>query len=336
MLFVVALGVALASGCGPSSGDATDLSQSSARCMAGATKSCLCLGGGEGQQTCRSDEKGWGSCRGCGPEESDGPLVTVSDSGSSACGECDGCCNGATCVHLTAETNAQCGLRGQACETCGNKICDPDSGTCLAASGDCKAANCTNGCCKALNGLVTCQVNEPSACGTGGGTCSACPGGVTCNGTCTNQIAPTYKFKVYVKSVVFADRDPGGSCWDDFAGIGCGSPDPEVCFGFQSGATLIEGCTTVITDASQVPSTGTLSASWDDTTGLVKAGGQPLLIDGALFIAGGKVRISVYDEDDFNSNDIIAQGYYSAVTTRTVPMTIGAYGQVKSLTFELR
>ena len=304
--------------------------------MANATKTCLCLGGGQGTQTCRADETGWGTCAGCGPEESDGPLATVQDSGSSACGACDGCCNGATCVRLSDESNAHCGSRGQACGDCGAKVCDPASGTCLAASGGCTPANCTSGCCKMLGGQLTCQVAQPTACGTGGGTCTACPGGVTCNGACTNQIDGTYPFQVFVRKVVFKDRDPGGSCWDDFAGFGCGAPDPKVCFAFQSGATLIEGCTATITDASTVPAPGQLSATWDDMTGLVSAGGQPLIIDGALFVAGSKVRISVYDEDDFNSDDIIAQGYFGPLTTLPVPVTTGAYGSVISVTFELR
>jgi hypothetical protein len=320
--------------CDPGTGGAPDLSPTP-RCSAGATKGCLCLGGGEGQQTCRSDERGWGSCQGCAGAP-DGPVRTLNDSGSSTCGECDGCCDGTTCIHLSQETNTQCGVRGQACDTCGSKICDPDSGTCLAATGGCTPQNCPNGCCKALAGQSTCQINEPTACGTGGASCTACPGGVTCTGACTNQIAPSYKFQVYVKSVEFADHDPGGSCWDDFLGAGCGAPDPEVCFGFLSGNDVIEGCTTVITDASTVSSPGYLSASWDDSTGLVKAGGQPLLIDSSLFLAGGKVRVSVYDEDDFNANDIIGQGYYTAVSTLSVPMLVGAFDSVKSVTFELR
>ena len=308
---------------------------SGARCTAGDTQTCACLGGGQGTQTCRASGTSYGPCGGCGPEEEDGPLPILHDMGGSPCGDCDGCCNGAVCVPYASETNTSCGARGQSCATCGAKICDSSSGSCVDASGGCNASTCANGCCKMVNGSPTCFNNQPAACGTGGGACVACTYGVTCNGGCTTDIDSNAQFKVYVKQVVYYNTDTAGNCWDNYGGFGCADSDPQICFGYQSGGSIVEGCTTEIDNVSPAAD-GTVTVNYTDANGLVQVNGSPFLVPGTLWIQGGHVRISLYDIDAVNANDVIAQGYKPPVTKLVTPLNTGAYGRVKSLTFELR
>jgi len=178
-------------------------------------------------------------------------------------------------------------------------------------------------------------VNQPAACGIGGGTCTACTYGVLCNGACTSTIDSNAQFKVIVTKAAFFNTDVGGNCWDNYAGFGCAQPDPVVCFGYQSGANLIEACNTQQNDVP-ADASGIDNVTWTETTGLITAGGSPFLIPASLFVQGGKVRVSIYDVDATNSNDLIAQAYINATSMYNAAYNLSAFGRSKSITFELR
>lgn len=330
--------VLLGAGCGDpaSTLDSGGSSDGGARCKAGDTVACVCLGGGAGTRTCRANGQGYDTCTGCGPEESDGPLPTIQDGGSTTCGDCDGCCDGTACVPYASQLNTLCGKRGTSCSPCGTKVCDKTSGACLAAGGGCSPSNCGDGCCKMVDGVPSCQEMEPTACGTGGGSCTACTNGVLCDGTCTTSIDPDYNFKVYVKSLSFDSRDDGDACWDNYVGFGCADAEVKVCFAIQVGNAMLEGCTDRIDGVAGGEPGQTIDLSWSESAGLIRLSGQAVLIPGSAFIEGGKVRIRALEDDDVNGDDVIASGYYTPVSTLTSPMTVGAYGHVKSITFELR
>jgi hypothetical protein len=307
------------------------------RCAPGQTQPCICLGGGMGTQTCRASGASYGSCAGCGPEEEDGPLPVIQDGGN-PCGDCDGCCDGATCVPFANQSNMKCGTRGQACGSCGTKICDTGSGMCVDASGGCNASSCANGCCKQVNGTPTCFINQPAACGTGGGTCTACTYGVLCNGGCTTMLDGNAQFKVVVTKASFYNTDVDTtSCWDNYASFGCAQPDVIVCFGYQSGTNLVEGCTT---SKDNVPVTRMNpdidDVTWSEADGTIKSGGQPFLVPGSLFIQGGKVRVRVYDIDDFNDWEVIGSAYINAQSNYAAAYNLSAFGRVTSITFSLK
>src|SRR5688572_10634192 len=100
-----ALALVSIAACGGSGGsDLGGLADSGMRCRPGDTADCPCLGGGTGIETCRANGQGYGGCAGCGPEEADGPLPTIQDGGS-ACGDCDGCCDGNACVPYASQLN---------------------------------------------------------------------------------------------------------------------------------------------------------------------------------------------------------------------------------------
>jgi hypothetical protein len=305
------------------------------RCQPGSTAQCVCLGGSMGTQTCRASGASYGPCEGCGPEEADGPLPTLQDAGGSPCGDCDGCCMGSTCVQYASQSNTSCGQRGAMCASCGSKVCDTGTGTCVDSSGGCDAQTCAAGCCKMVNGMPTCFIDQPAACGTGGGACTACTYGVTCDNGCTSQIDGNAQFKVIVTQTKFYNTDVGGNCWDNYAGFGCAQPDPVVCFGYQQGSTVIEGCNT---EQDDVPADGMGidTVDWNETNGLCTSGGSPFLIPGSYFISGGKVRITVYDVDATNAWDVIGQAYILAQPNYYSAYEMSAFGREISTTFELR
>ena len=331
------LALCLSAACGPSSSSG-DLGgrPDGGRCTPGEAQPCICLGGAQGTQSCRANGSSYGSCLGCGAEESDGPLPVVRDMGGNPCGDCDGCCDGAVCVPFAQESNTRCGGRGQSCAACGtNRLCDASTGLCVDASGGCNPSSCATGCCKDVGGQPTCFIHQPSACGKSGAACAPCTIGVTCDGACTNQLDPGQQLKVIVTRATFYNTDVGGNCWDNYAGFGCAQPDPHVCVGYQSGQTLLEGCTTVKDDVP-AGAGGIDDVTWSAAEGLITSGGQPFLVPGSLFIQGGKVRVTLYDIDDFNSDDEIALTYLAPITTYQDPYTLSAFGRSTSISFQLR
>jgi hypothetical protein len=265
-------------------------------------------------QTCKASGSGWGTCAGCGTELPDG-IVMVTDMGSGTCGNCDGCCNGPVCVPFAQQNNSTCGPRGEACQACpGTKVCGAGTGTCLDSSAGCGA--CGGGCCK--NNV--CLLNQPAACGA---SCTQCTYGVTCDGACTNKIDPAAQFRVYVKSAdTLVNSTNCTNNWDYF-----NDPDLLVCVGYQSGGNFYESCNTHDNDR--------LNATWDDTTGLIQSGGSPLLVPGSVIIAG-KMRITLYDYDYPDPNDLMAQGYYPATANLIASYATGAFGCANNIVFELR
>jgi hypothetical protein len=317
--------LSLVVGCGVSAPGAVDLSGTMAspdgmRCTPGGTQSCNCLGGGEGTQTCRASGASFGPCEGCSPDEPPDGIIVVRDMGSSTCGDCDGCCDGTTCVQLANETNAQCGQRGQACAACtGTQVCGAGTGQCLDASAGC--TGCT-GCCGASTNNV-CLVDQASQCGA---SCTKCSYGVTCvNGSCTTQIDQNAYFKVNVTAAtVLVNSTNCPDNWDYFS-----EPDPYVCVGYQSGGMLYQGCNngTYVSDS--------LSATWSGTDGLMLAGGSPFLVPASV-ITQGKMQISLYDYDYPDPDDLIAQGFFPATSTLQASYMTGMFSCATNVSFQLQ
>jgi hypothetical protein len=90
-----------------------------------------------------------------------------------------GCCAGNLCIPFQAQTDANCGLAGLACESC------PPGATCAMGScstGSCNSTTCPMGCCFAGTCL---RGTDQFACGSGGQQCVQCPAGSACpNGVC--------------------------------------------------------------------------------------------------------------------------------------------------------
>jgi len=200
-----AVALALLAGC--AGAEPTGQPDAGARCVPGETQACLCLGGTQGVQICRESSTSFGACTGCSSNETD--LPTAVDLGGSACGSCEGCCDGTSCVALDAQaTQGKCGPRGTSCVAC------PAGQAC------------------------------PVSCGN---TCPQCTYGVTCiGGTCTTQIDPAAQFKILVKSIELSPMSPSGDDWDF---IGGGEADPQACIAFAQGGVFIEGCTASCDDS---------------------------------------------------------------------------------------
>ena len=275
--------------------ESTDLAGSKpdgGRCTPGDTQTCVCLGGGQGTQTCRASGASFGPCAGCGAELPDG-LPVVMDGGSSACGTCDGCCDGTTCLAFASETKQKCGPRGAACGACaGSDVCSTSNGACVPM----------------------------------GGGCTTCKPGVTCvSGACTNNIDPMASFKVYIKSAsVLVNTTNCPDNWDYFPG---GEPDPYVCVGYQSGGTLLQGCSQYVD--------GTLNATYTDQTGLVTSGGQPFLVPASIFTSG-KMQLTMYDYDTGSGDDQMAQGFFPGRTTLDASYSTGMFSCAMNVTFALQ
>lgn len=310
-------------------------------CTPGVTRSCICLGGGMGTQTCRDAGTSYGSCGGC---SGDAGTISIADGGGGGnpCGDCQGCCDGTACIAFAEQTNSQCGATGTTCTSCSGQTCNTVDGTCVSGgSGGC--SNCTGGCCGMLNGAAHCFVDTASACGTGGGTCNACTSGTLCDsGSCDNALDPSHMFKVTISTAKVYNTDGSGNRWDyNCFGTGCAQPDLIVCFGYDAGAGLVSGCTTehdnVPVDNGKDPtdSAATDSTSWIGTDGVLKdSNGAVLLFPGSAFI-NGKVLASVVDYDPVGSNDIIGSSYIQGSSYFTGYM-IGPWGREISVTFSIQ
>jgi hypothetical protein len=224
-------------------------------------------------------------------------------------------------VPIASETDTKCGLRGQACAACtGGKVCGQGTGKCVDNSAGCGA--CANGCCGAQTNNV-CFIEEPTACGP---SCTACQYGVICNnGACTTEIDQDAAFKVIVKSAkVLVNSTTCPDNWDTFS-----EPDPYVCVAYQSGGMLYRGCNV------DHYVDGVLSATWDNTTGLMTAGGAPFLVPASVFTTG-KMQISLYDYDFPDPDDLIAQGFFPGTTTLQAQYSTGPFGCAMDVTFTLQ
>ena len=307
-------------GCGPSStledlGGASD----GGKCTPGATQSCVCLGGGQGTQACRANGTSFGTCAGCSNDVPD--LPTSVDPGGNQCGDCDGCCDGSTCVKLADQTDGagKCGGRGSTCAPCsGGKICVIGTGVCGSSTGG-NCSDCATGCCQ--DGA--CLADQNVACGP---SCTKCTYGVSCvNGSCVTALDSNAQFKIYVQSVQLTPNDPTGSSWDGFGG---GEADPYACFAYESGGRFIEGCSKYCND--------TLTCTYADPNGLaVDSNGSPVLVPATIIMAG-KLRITGNDDDSPLSPDQAGQGPFPATSTYQTSYQTGMFGNVVNIVFELR
>ncbi len=306
-------------GCGPATSGVDFGDGDGGRCMPGAKQSCICLGGGEGIQACRSSGASYGACTGCG---NDVPDIPTSDMpGGSQCGDCDGCCDGSTCVKLSNQSDpaGKCGPRGANCAPCsGGKICIEGTGLCGTSTGA-NCSQCVTGCCK--NGA--CLDDQNAACGP---QCTKCTYGVGCsNGTCTTQIDSNAQFKIVVKSIQLTASDPTGSSWDGFGG---GEADPRACFAYQSNGSFIQGCTRYCSDS--------LTCSFNDADGLVvDSNGSPVNFPATILMAG-TLRVTGEDDDSPLSPDQAGQGYFPATSVYKTSYQTGMFGNVVNVVFELR
>lgn len=311
-LAMVALGSA---GCPATAQQPEDLAVVPQRCVPGETRVCTCLGGGEGTQSCQSDGRRYNACVGCpgGTDLGEAPPPIIPDGAvpsGSPCGECDGCCDGTTCVATASQSRITCGQKSDACHGCATtEICV--QGTCVVDTGTCSTASCA-GCCSG-NACITPDKQSWTLCGSGGNACFSCPYGVKCNAECTDDIDPSASsFFIRVNYVNVALES-----WDYLS-----APDILVCFG--GGAKL--GCARPCGNDEY-----TCTAQGD--LGRIKdANGNSVAFSGATLRAG--VPIAVWDEDYPDANDLIGNGAL-AITKKQASYSTGPFVSVVQLTFEI-
>jgi hypothetical protein len=159
------------------------------KCDATNCKGCCvgdqCLPGFD-NQACGSVGQACVSCMQTGQTCGAGPNGGQCQ-GTPACGpqNCDGCCNGTTCV--AGSDSIACGKQGEACTDCTatGRQCvaqgQPNERTCQVPV-LCGPANCP-GCCV---GNACVVATTPAACGKGGAACQGCAANESCNaGVCT-------------------------------------------------------------------------------------------------------------------------------------------------------
>lgn len=264
-------------------------------CTSGDQKACDCPGGSvTGVQVCKSDGSGWDTCSGCNP-----------------CGNCDGCCDGATCTPLSIQSATACGERGTSCSTCeAGYACS--QGRCVVDQGQCSSATCA-GCCS-TNYCFGTDEQFWAACGAGGGQCDSCTMGALCSaGTCTNNVDPDLFFSIRVLSVEVADHDSSGDTWDTAGGL----PDPYVCLGITGNAA----CTTTCDD--------TVGCSYSGSSGVI-GGASALLFKGSDL---KNLWIGVYDED-VSYNDEMGSGTMNVSEINSSYQT-GPFGGVVNVQYAI-
>ena len=266
-------------------------------CTPGDQKACDCVGGAKGIQICKDDGGGWNTCEGC--------------STPNPCGDCDGCCDGSTCVRADEQTAKACGAKGSTCENCDTGYACA-LGHCVVDTGQCSPASCPSGCCNAN------QCWQPAdqfwmACGKGGAACGSCDYGATCSsGGCNSAMDPNAMFRIRVKSVRTTES-MNGETWDALGGL----PDPLVCMGIQGKS----GCT----------------ASCEDTTdcafigiGGIIGGTDPLYFSGSELQG---LQVTVYDEDVTEYETMGSASF--ALTNVQSGYELAAFGGVKAIFVEL-
>lgn len=294
-------------------------------CTAGTTMACTCADGSPGVTTC-NDRGEYGRCGGCPAPGVDAGPPPVQDAGPGlpdagpppgtdagpevfVCpdprGCPSGCCNGTSCEAGT--TDARCGTSGASCVTCpSDQSCA--AGTCVPDTISCPdPAACPGGCCA---GSVCQPGNTASNCGSGGTSCATCGAGEACSAgicevpgcsvrnlgasiedTCTGEnicncgsgvafcegtgtCVPAFGriYRVGLTHLLLPARRPDGMCWDD---PGCGAPDPYV-------VLRVDGAPVGMTPAGS----DLYEGFWT----------PPAAFD-ATILAGGSLRLDVYDED---------------------------------------
>jgi hypothetical protein len=137
---------------------------------------------------CGSSASAGSTCISCGTGQSCSGGACTGGTGCSA-SNCDGCCEGNTCVLVANETTSDCGAsaaHGAACVACGTgQSCS--GGACTGGTG-CNASNCA-GCCVGNTTCVLVADETTSDCGSTaahGAACVACGAAQTCSGgVCT-------------------------------------------------------------------------------------------------------------------------------------------------------
>ena len=171
--------VALVVGCGNEPSDML--------CEPGATQACLCVKGGSGVQSCRSDDSGWDSCYCVGDDtavepptedllqQDDGcvPFCARKQCGSDGCeGSCGDCEEGSVCL------SGQCKLISDPCvAACADKECG-DGGVAGCNCGSCISPDmCLENQCVPPPCTASCEGKQ---CGTDRGCdCGTCTGCAT-------------------------------------------------------------------------------------------------------------------------------------------------------------
>jgi hypothetical protein len=329
------------SGCGgtpgsmPTDGAHADLGRADmarrGSCTPGQQQGCACPSGALGMQTCRSNGNGFASCVGC-PDD----LGAGSDDGGTTlgnkCGDCDGCCDGTTCVPYAQQSNGTCGSRASDCAPCATGNCL--FGACVTDTGSC-GASC-QGCCMG----TLCVPYQASACGDNGSTCAVCTPGTVCSGACGDVLDDSAEFKVYVRSLAVKPTRADGKVWDPFAFGSYTNPDPYVCVSTGSGADLKTGCTA--DNCQDVFSCAPDAATLDglicqrDYFGSCVA---PIYFKGAD-IKAGRLRFVAYDDDGWYSSgaydDLIGAQSLPATISMQPSYSLGPFGEATDLQFELQ
>lgn len=273
------------------------------RCTPGDTQECICLGGGTGTQTCRASGSSYGTCTSC---------TTLFDGGGSAdmaqgpCGNCDGCCDGTTCLPFAMETNMKCGVRGTTCSMCtGGKVCSTMSGMCVDSA------------------------------------CMSCPNGHLCTGgTCTDMIDPNADFTISVTQIRLRyydyTSDPvDGDYWDGFLDD---DPEPQAKFYYQSGGSLIEGYSDY-QGADDNAAQMTRDVNFSPASPVMKkGGGGAFTVKGSVLIAG-TLRVVGLDNDsgvNLTGDDVAADFFFPATNMIKASYSTGAKDSLVELVFQIK
>lgn len=175
---------------------------------AGASAGCVADKDCKGDRLCEN-----GTCVDPKPKPDGGALP------GSACGVCDGCCDGSTCVPASSQTDAKCGGGSEACVSCQKGYFCAQGAACFVDKGTCSPATCPTGCCA---GNVCVTKPDSAACGAAGGACKKCGKGALCTGAgaCDEtKWSPTAKIKLTMTRLTITS----GACTDPI-----GLPDPYV------------------------------------------------------------------------------------------------------------
>ncbi|RKH14236.1 hypothetical protein D7V77_39905 [Corallococcus sp. CA041A] len=108
---------------------------------------------------------------------------------------CNGCCNGTTCVAVSSQSNGQCGRGGNSCGACGSSAPVCQAGACVSL---CQRVTCNQSpASTCLDATTAQQYVTPGTCAPSTGTCSyspqmvACADGQSCvNGVCATSSPP--------------------------------------------------------------------------------------------------------------------------------------------------
>ncbi|NMO16789.1 hypothetical protein HPC49_09085 [Pyxidicoccus fallax] len=159
---------------------------------------------------------------------------------------CNGCCNGTTCVAVSSQSNGRCGSGGNSCEACGSSEPVCQAGACVNL---CQGVTCDQPpASTCLDATTVQQYVSPGTCAPSTGTCSYSPQTVACASESVCQAGAC----VNLCQGVTCDQPPASTCLDattvrQYVSPGTCAPSTGACgyspqtVGCASGQTCVNG-----------------------------------------------------------------------------------------------